>query len=251
MNLSNTLKHLTLACSIALLAGCGGGDDSTVTTTGLTPATTISTDTASTVATTTATTSSDATTGTATSTTTTAARLTTEETETLLFVREEEKMARDVYLTLYGKWGQRVFQNIATRSEQTHMDVMGSLIKTYGLVDPVLDDTVGAFTDPAILALYQDLVMQGSFSLLDGLKVGGFVEEFDINDLQEAIAEAKAGSNPADIILAYENLMCGSRNHLRSFVSQYENNGGDYVAQVMPQAAVDAIVATPEEQCGQ
>jgi hypothetical protein len=238
MNLTNTLKGLTLACSIVLLAGCGGGSDSTTTSTGLipvTPVTTVSTGTTTTPVT----------------TTTPAARLTPAETETLLFVREEEKMARDVYLTLYNKWGTKVFQNIATRSEQTHMDVMGGLINTYGLVDPVLDNTVGAFTDPAILALYQDLVMQGSFSLLDGLKVGGFVEEFDINDLQEAIAEAKAGSNPADIIRAYDNLMCGSRNHLRAFVSQYENNGVDYVAQVMPQAAVDAIVATPEEQCGQ
>lgn len=238
MNLTNTLKGLTLACSIVLLAGCGGGSDSTTTSTGLipvTPVTTVSTGTTTTPVT----------------TTTPAARLTPAETETLLFVREEEKMARDVYLTLYNKWGTKVFQNIATRSEQTHMDVMGGLIKTYGLVDPVLDNTVGAFTDPAILALYQDLVMQGSFSLLDGLKVGGFVEEFDINDLQEAIAEAKAGSNPADIVRAYDNLMCGSRNHLRAFVSQYENNGVDYVAQVMPQAAVDAIVATPEEQCGQ
>lgn len=238
MNLTNTLKGLTLACSIVLLAGCGGGSDSTTTSTGLipvTPVTTVSTGTTATPAT----------------TTTPAARLTPAETETLLFVREEEKMARDVYLTLYNKWGTQVFQNIATRSEQTHMDVMGGLINTYGLVDPVLDNTVGAFTDPAILALYQDLVMQGAFSLPDGLKVGGFVEEFDINDLQEAIAEAKAGSNPADIIRAYDNLMCGSRNHLRAFVSQYENNGVNYVAQVMPQAAVDAIVATPEEQCGQ
>lgn len=178
--------------------------------------------------------------------------LTDAEVTTLLFVREEEKLARDVYLTLHDQWGVPVFENIATRSEQQHLDVMGDLVNTYNLVDPVMDDTVGVFTDPAILALYEDLVMRGSFSLLDGLKVGGFIEEFDINDLQEAIDEAEAGSGPDDVIEAYENLMCGSRNHLRAFVSQYENNSGvAYEAQVMPQATVDAIVATPEEQCGQ
>jgi hypothetical protein len=153
-------------------------------------------------------------------------------------------------LTLNDKWAQKVFLNIATKSEQQHMDVMGALVNTYNLQDPVLNNTIGAFTDPVLLGLYQDLVMRGSTSLIDGLQVGGFIEEFDINDLQEAIDEAKAGSNPADIIVAYTNLMCGSRNHLRSFVGQLANNGVKYQAQVVPQATVDAIVNTPEEQCG-
>lgn len=238
MKASMTTRNLLLACSITLLAGCGSSsaaDTSTTTVDGV--QTTSATATASTV------------TGSV-SGTTSLLPLTSAETETLLFVREEEKMARDVYLTLYDKWGQQVFQNIATRSEQQHMDVIGSLVASYNLVDPVVDNTVGAFTDPQILALYQDLVMKGSFTLLDGLKIGGFIEEFDINDLQEAIAEAKAGSNPADVILAYENLLCGSRNHLRAFVGQVEKYG-DYEAQVISQATVDAIVSTPEEQCGQ
>lgn len=245
------IRSLMLACSVAVVAGCGGGDTVTTTDTVVPAVTTATTAGAATDTTVPVSVPGGGVISTPAITLVDMSPLTVDETATLLFVREEEKLARDVYLTLYDKWGTRVFQNIATRSEQTHMDVMGGLIDTYGLVDPVLDDTVGVFTDPAILALYQDLVMQGSFSLLDGLKVGGFVEEFDINDLQGAIAEAKAGSNPADVILAYENLMCGSRNHLRSFVSQYENNGVDYVAQLMPQAEVDAIVATPEEQCGQ
>lgn len=238
MKASMTTRNLLLACSITLLAGCGSSsaaDTSTTTVDGV--QTTSATATASTV------------TGSV-SSTTSLLPLTSAETATLLFVREEEKMARDVYLTLYDKWGQQVFQNIATRSEQQHMDVIGSLVASYNLVDPVVDNTVGAFTDPQILALYQDLVMKGSFTLLDGLKIGGFIEEFDINDLQEAIAEAKAGSNPADVILAYENLLCGSRNHLRAFVGQVEKYG-DYEAQVISQATVDAIVSTPEEQCGQ
>lgn len=238
MNAFMTTRNLLLACSITLLAGCGGSSSADTTTTANTAQAATATSTAS-----------SATTGSA---DTSASRpLTTDEINTLLFVREEEKMARDVYLSLYGKWEQQVFENIATGSEQQHMDVMGSLISHYNLVDPVVDNTVGVFTDPQILALYQDLVMKGSFTLLDGLKVGGFIEEFDINDLQEAIDEAKAGSAPADVIQAYENLMCGSRNHLRAFVGQIEKNNVDYVAQVMPQASVDAIVSTSEEQCGQ
>ncbi len=230
MKTLNLTRHTLLACAVTLLVGCGGSsaaDTATLTTTATTAAASV-VDTAPASAPT---------------------ALTAAETTTLLFVREEEKLARDVYLTLYNRWGSKVFQNIATRSEQQHMDIMGNLITAYKLQDPVLDDTIGAFTDPVLLGLYQDLVMRGSTSLNDGLHVGGFIEEFDINDLQEAIDEANAGSKPADIIAAYTNLMCGSRNHLRAFVGQIENNGVDYQAQVLSQATVDAIVNSPREQC--
>ncbi len=220
-------RNVLLACSIALLTGCGSSSAADTTKT--------------------ATSSTAAIAAMAIST----QPLTTTEIDTLLFVREEEKLARDVYLTLDDRYGQKVFENIATKAEQQHMDVMGTLVARYNLVDPVTDNTVGVFTDPALLGLYQDLVMRGSTSLLAALNVGGFIEEYDINDLQEAIDEAKAGSNPADIILAYENLMCGSRNHLRAFVGQVQKNNATYTAQLLPQASVDAIVATSEEQCGQ
>ena len=220
-------RNVLLACSIALLTGCGSSSAADTTKT--------------------ATSSTAAIAAMAIST----QPLTTTEIDMLLFVREEEKLARDVYLTLNDRYGQKVFENIATKAEQQHMDVMGTLVTRYNLVDPVTDNTVGVFTDPALLGLYQDLVMRGSTSLLAALNVGGFIEEFDINDLQEAIDEAKAGSNPADIILAYENLMCGSRNHLRAFVGQVQKNNVTYTAQLLPQASVDAIVATSEEQCGQ
>ncbi|MBO0614139.1 MAG: hypothetical protein RL122_674 [Pseudomonadota bacterium] len=240
MKTLKTLSSVVLMCG--LLAGCGSDsaaasltDTTASSTTAITPTTASSTTSA---------------TGTVTTTLATQSSLSTTETATLLFVREEEKLARDVYLSLNDKWAQKVFLNIATKSEQQHMDVMGTLVATYNLQDPVLDNTIGAFTDPVLLGLYQDLVMRGSTSLVEGLQVGGFIEEFDINDLQEAIAEAQAGTNPADIIVAYTNLMCGSRNHLRAFVGQLANNGVKYQAQVVPQATVDAIVNSPEEQCG-
>ncbi|MDQ5769809.1 DUF2202 domain-containing protein [Thiothrix subterranea] len=245
-------RHALLACAVTLLVGCGSSAADTTALTTTAAAAAASVVDAATASTTdaddaTASVTDDATTITTPSTTTT---LTADETATLLFVREEEKLARDVYLTLFNKWGTKTFQNIALNSEQQHMDVMGTLVDTYNLQDPVVIDTIGAFTDPVLLGLYQDLVMRGSTSLNDGLLVGGFIEEFDINDLQEAIDEANAGSKPADIIVAYTNLMCGSRNHLRSFVGQIEKNGVDYQAQVIPQATVDAIVNSPEEQCG-
>ena len=94
------------------------------------------------------------------------------EVASLLFMREEEKLARDVYNTLYSVWGQPTFQNIAS-SEQTHMDEVKQLLDRYGLTDPAL--TPGQFTDPTLQSLYNQLVAQGSASLADALKVGAAI----------------------------------------------------------------------------
>lgn len=227
MNPVISLRKLLLTCSIALLAGCGGGGTSAASPVTASPGVNQNT------------------------VITTVAALTPAETETLLFVREEEKMARDVYLTLYEQWGLLTFQNIALRSEQQHMDSVKLLIDALGLTDPVVSDVVGDFTNPDIATLYGQLVTRGLISLDEALVVGAYIEEFDINDLQEAIDEAMNGTNQLAVIQTYTNLMCGSRNHLRAFVGQIESDGDEYVAQVIDQQTVDLITDSSAEQCGQ
>jgi len=139
-----------------------------------------------------------------------ASDLSAEESASLLYMREEEKLARDVYNALYTVWGQPTFQNIAA-SEQAHMDEVKVLLDRYGLTDPALDP--GQFTDPSLQTLYNQLVAQGSTSLADALKVGAAIEEIDIQDLQTRIPE----TDNADIQWVYNNLMNGSYNHLNSF----------------------------------
>lgn len=173
----------------------------------------------------------------------TSAPLTGTEADHLLFMREEEKLARDVYLTLYDQWQHSVFSNISS-AEQRHMDALAVKIDTYGLVDPVVDDTVGVFTNTDLSILFEDLTAKGESSLLDALYVGAFIEEIDILDLQEAIAT----STHPDLIRVYENLMRGSRNHLRAFVRQIENLGVPYEAQEMDQSEVDMILDQPLER---
>lgn len=171
--------------------------------------------------------------------------LSTAERDALLFMREEEKLARDVYITLYEQWKLPVFSNISG-SEQRHTDRIKMLLQSYGLADPVVNDTVGAFTETKLATLYAQLVGQGRKSAMDALYVGAFIEETDILDLQKAISDA---THP-DIINVYSNLMQGSRNHLRAFVSQIESRGVTYEAQAMPQSEVDAIVNSPRERGG-
>jgi hypothetical protein len=146
--------------------------------------------------------------------------LSIEESASLLFMREEEKLARDVYNVFATTWGQAPFSNIAS-SEQLHMDQIKLLLDRYGLTDPAL--APGQFTNPDLQALYNQLVPQGSLSIGDALKVGAAIEEIDILDLQTRFAQ----TDNADIELVYNNLMNGSFNHLKAFSSSLNQQTGE------------------------
>ncbi len=157
----------------------------------------------------------------------------------LLYMREEEKLARDVYLTLAERWSLPVFSNIQ-RAEQQHMDAVLVLLEQYGLDDPAAGNPVGVFTDPDLQALYEELVAQGSRSLADALKVGAAIEEIDILDLEARIGET---DNP-DIRRVYTYLKSGSENHLRAFAATLARQIGEtYTPQYLDQATYDAILA--------
>ena len=102
----------------------------------------------------------------------------------LLLMREEEKLARDLYKALYDKWGIRAFSNIA-KSEQQHMDSVKALLDRYGLADPVGSNKPGEFSDPALQKAYDDLLKKGLLSRAEAVTVGAMVEELDIKDLRE------------------------------------------------------------------
>ncbi len=175
------------------------------------------------------------------------ATLTTEDALGLLHLREEEKLARDVYSALADM--SPIFANIA-EAESRHMDAVGQLIAKYGLEDPVSDDTEGVFTNPEFTTLYENLVEGGSESLLEAYKVGAMIEEMDIKDLQDVSSTATND----DVTRVYENLMRGSRNHLRAFAAQIEAaaEAGDsdaiYEAQFLSQEEFDAIANSPVER---
>lgn len=140
--------------------------------------------------------------------------LSDDESAGLVFMREEEKLAHDVYVTLYQKWGLPVFNNIAD-SEAAHTSAVRVLLDRYGIADPAAGNGVGEFTDPALQALYGQLVEQGSKSISDALKVGAVIEEIDIRDLDTRLAQ----TDQADIELVYNKLKNASYNHLQAFTS--------------------------------
>jgi hypothetical protein len=182
----------------------------------------------------------------------------------LTFMREEEKLARDVYLTLAGLYpDQKVFNRIATTSEQTHTDTMRDKLALYNLPDPNpatndLPDSIGVFTGAEwgwyFAEKFKDLTEKGSKSELEALYVGAFIEELDMNDIAVCPAVMVEAGYPkpcgleytdeTGLINAFSSLIDGSENHLRAYVGQIEAviGVGNYVAQYLTQAEVDAIL---------
>jgi len=169
--------------------------------------------------------------------------LTPDETAGLLFMREEEKLARDVYTALYTAWGSLVFDNIGA-AEQTHMDSVKLLLARHALPDPADTTAPGQFTNPALQALYDSLMATGRTSVIDALKVGAEIEDVDIRDLRVL----KAATGKADLLLVYENLERSSRNHLRAFHANLQGLAASYTPKYLTQAEYDAIVNTPQER---
>jgi hypothetical protein len=153
-------------------------------------------------------------------------------------MREEEKLARDVYLALYKAWGQPTFQNISG-SEQTHMDMVLDLLKGYGLSDPAL--TSGMFSDPKLQSLYDQLIAQGSKSLADAFKVAAAIEEIDILDLRERSVQ----TDEAAVQNVYASLESGSYNHLRAFTGTLTRRTGEtYQPQYLTAAEYQTILGS-------
>ncbi len=168
--------------------------------------------------------------------------LSTSETEALLTMREEEFLAHDVYITLSQLYTKPIFRNIA-RSEQRHTDAIKALIIKYALVDPAANHVTGSFANQDLQALYNDLVSLGSGSLTNALIVGATIEDLDIKDLKDHLLAV----DNQDITCVFNNLMRGSRNHLRSFYANIQFIGGTYTPQYITQEEFDAIVNSKHE----
>ena len=182
----------------------------------------------------------------------------------LTFMREEEKLARDVYLTLAEKYPkQTVFSDIATKAEQTHTDTMLDKLVQFNLPDPNPDTnnlpgSIGVFTGQEwgtyFTGKFNDLTELGSESELAALYVGAFIEELDMSDIAicPGIMVKNGYSSPCGLQYtdekalqnAYSSLIAGSEDHLRAFVGQIEaiEGVGTYEAQYLTQEEVDTIL---------
>ena len=167
------------------------------------------------------------------------AALSEAEAEELTYMREEEKLARDVYVLMHDLWTASTFERIAT-SEQQHMNTMEKMVVKYNLPDPVLPG-YGTFTNLYLQSKYDELIASGDDSYVDGLYVGATIEEIDMIDIQHAIEVTLH----IDLITAYQHLLEGSKNHLRAFVGALSGQGIEYTPQYISQELFDAIMSVP------
>ncbi len=162
--------------------------------------------------------------------------LTSPEEEGLLFMAEEEKLAGDVYSSLNEIWSLRVFDNIG-RAERTHQAAVETLLVRYSLASPA--NPPGEFSNETLQSLYNDLVSRGGLSVEEALRVGASIEELDILDLEERMAQ----TDKEDIQLVYSNLKRGSENHLRAFVNNLERRGIEYRPEYLSMQEYDGIIS--------
>lgn len=164
--------------------------------------------------------------------------------DTLVAMREEEKLARDVYLTLGEKWDERVFA--IAESERRHLNAMKGLLDRFGIEDPIKDDTRGVFTSERYAKLYEELVARGSVSRVEALRVGALIEELDLTDLRKASALTQDKS----ITRVLNNLRRATRNHLRAFANAIKAQGASYEASHLSQEEFDSIASSRNERGG-
>ncbi len=172
------------------------------------------------------------------------ATITKAEIEDLSFLREEEKLARDVYLYAYDLYGATIFNNISN-SEQTHMDKVLELLTYYNIQDSASSQR-GVFNNKDLAAIYSNLTSLVEKSLTEALTVGATIEDLDINDINHFLDN----TNKVDLITVYENLNCGSKNHIRAFNWHLTSLGSGYTAQYISEAELQEILDQESGGCG-
>ena len=180
----------------------------------------------------------------------TAGNLTEADKAHLIFMRSEEKLARDVYLTLAEIFPkQRVFLSIATTAEQTHTDKMLDMLIKFRIEDPEPSTAPDALPPQNQIGVFENyyfaeyftgkfvyLVEKAEKSELEALFVGALIEELDMSDINYCNAAfyvyypnplpeyPNCGGLSATAIRSLKNslysLLAGSESHLCAFISQ-------------------------------
>jgi hypothetical protein len=168
-----------------------------------------------------------------------------DEVDALIFMVEEEKLARDVYLTLGETYDINVFKNIPI-AENRHMEAVQGLITKYSLESQAVENERGVFDNETLKGLYNDLVIRGEKDLTEALKVGATIEDLDIKDLTDIIEGGKVDNK--DLLAVFEELRRGSRNHMRAFVRNLNKTDATYEPRYISEEMYTSIIESEMEK---
>ena len=163
----------------------------------------------------------------------------------VLFMLEEEKLARDVYLAMYEKWGHHSFDHISA-SEERHLQSILVIAKENDLKIPssITKNEKGKFNNKKLQSLYDELITDGNQSLIEALKVGAKVEEIDINDLEKALAQTENET----LQQLFTRLRKASGNHLRAFTKNLAKQGVEYQPILLESGLYKSIIQSAEKE---
>lgn len=167
-------------------------------------------------------------------------QLTDAEINSIMSLREEEKVAYDVYTFMFEKYESKVFKNIA-ENEKDHMDKIKELIIQFNLNDPLsgISDQKGVFNNKKMQALYDEMIMAGNYGLLDALRAAARFEETDIIDLRNDLSAA----SDQTVVNTYINLESSSQDHLRALVKVIKDEGISYKPSYLSKEDFDKIMS--------
>lgn len=160
------------------------------------------------------------------------------EIEGLLFMREEEKLAFDLYTAFYEQHGDALFGRIA-RSENNHMQALKRMLVGHNIDDPA-SENAGEFINVKLTTLYTDWLAKGKAEVAEALEIGATIEEVDILDLLKELENIEN----EELIKVYNNLLNGSESHLRAFVKALETAGFNYKPQFLQEKMFEEIINT-------
>lgn len=157
--------------------------------------------------------------------------------ESITYMYNEEKLAKDVYLNVYAVQPLKQLYNIASKSEVKHEEAVNDLAVKYDLNITLYPDTQAPYDETSlnsygsgqypvvkIQELYDTLYDKGIQSQQDALEVGCLVEVTDIDDLDAYITQA-TDSNASDVLTVFDFLRDGSYKHYWAFDKGLKNIG--------------------------
>ena len=162
-------------------------------------------------------------------------QLTAYEKEGILLMREEEKLAHDVYSFFVEKYNIPIFRNIK-QSEVMHQKSMIWLMEKYDIKDPSFEEQ-GKFNNKELQKLYDRLTVQGN-TLIEALKIGAYIEELDIFDLKKLMKK----TDNEDILRVYSRSLWGSENHFRAFTRNLSNRGVEYEPEFLTKEEMETML---------
>ena len=154
----------------------------------------------------------------------------------LIYAREEQKVARDLYQQLGEKWLSPVLASNA-QAEQKHFDAVKTLLDRFGMTDPARP-AAGQFTDPVLQKMYASLLERGGRSLVEAFNAAAYMEEAEIGDTGKFVEYA----NRLDIIRGLGTVYAEDRSHLRAYVAELKKLGVDYQPQLLSRSDFDNLM---------